>query len=242
MITIPHHCGVQASALPWGLWRALMGKGQNELELERPIQWCLPVYSAAMEELDGDDVRVSSRGRYAERDIVQVALGVVKAKRNKGKERLPSSHSPYSFLVTSCLPSLFKTFLTQKASSFFCLLLFYLQDKILLDSTSCSGTPDPPSSASRVLQHHTRFWTVLLVWIKQVVGTGGTGGPSLCPLAEMTSITQTDQEANAAVVSNSCQERFLWGCDVDTEVKPEEGISFTGREGACKTCQRLRPG
>lgn len=28
--------------------------------------------SAAMEELDGDDVRVSSRGRFAERDIVQV--------------------------------------------------------------------------------------------------------------------------------------------------------------------------
>lgn len=27
-----------------------------------------------MEELDGDDVRVSSRGRYAERDIVQVDL------------------------------------------------------------------------------------------------------------------------------------------------------------------------
>lgn len=104
-----------------------------------------------MEELDGDDVRVSSRGRYAERDIVQVTLGVLKAKRNKGKERFLSSHSPYSFLVTSGLPSLFKTFLTQKASSFFCLLLFYLQDKILLDSTSCSGTPDPPSSASRVL-------------------------------------------------------------------------------------------
>ena len=30
------------------------------------------VFSAAMEELDGDDVRVSSRGRYAERDIVHV--------------------------------------------------------------------------------------------------------------------------------------------------------------------------
>lgn len=27
-----------------------------------------------MEELDGDEVRVSSRGRYAERDIVQVGL------------------------------------------------------------------------------------------------------------------------------------------------------------------------
>lgn len=32
------------------------------------------VFSAAMEELDGDDVRVSYRGRYAERDIVQVDL------------------------------------------------------------------------------------------------------------------------------------------------------------------------
>lgn len=28
--------------------------------------------SSAMEELDGDEVRVSSRGRFAERDIVQV--------------------------------------------------------------------------------------------------------------------------------------------------------------------------
>ena len=28
--------------------------------------------NAAMEELDGDTVRLSSRGRYAERDIVQV--------------------------------------------------------------------------------------------------------------------------------------------------------------------------
>lgn len=79
-----------------------------------------------MEELDGDDVRVSSRGRYAERDIVQVALRVVKAKRNDGKERLPRSHSPYSFLVTSCLPSLFKTFLTQRASSFFRLFVVVL--------------------------------------------------------------------------------------------------------------------
>lgn len=32
----------------------------------------LNVTSPAMEELDGDEVRVSSRGRYAERDIVQV--------------------------------------------------------------------------------------------------------------------------------------------------------------------------
>lgn len=30
----------------------------------------------AMEELDGDEVRVSSRGRYAERDIVQVTLSL----------------------------------------------------------------------------------------------------------------------------------------------------------------------
>lgn len=28
--------------------------------------------SSAMVELDGDEVRISSRGRYAERDIVQV--------------------------------------------------------------------------------------------------------------------------------------------------------------------------
>ena len=28
----------------------------------------------AMDELDGDDVRLSSRGRYAERDIVQVNI------------------------------------------------------------------------------------------------------------------------------------------------------------------------
>ncbi|XP_024620452.1 copine-9 isoform X3 [Neophocaena asiaeorientalis asiaeorientalis] len=33
-----------------------------------------PAMFEAMEELDGDDVRVSSRGRYAERDIVQVDL------------------------------------------------------------------------------------------------------------------------------------------------------------------------
>lgn len=30
------------------------------------------LYFQAMVELDGDDVRVSSRGKYAERDIVQV--------------------------------------------------------------------------------------------------------------------------------------------------------------------------
>lgn len=32
----------------------------------------IPFYFQAMIELDGDDVRVSSRGKYAERDIVQV--------------------------------------------------------------------------------------------------------------------------------------------------------------------------
>uniref|UniRef100_A0A8C6V6B4 Copine family member 9 n=1 Tax=Naja naja TaxID=35670 RepID=A0A8C6V6B4_NAJNA len=34
-------------------------------------QSCVCLLSSAMEELDGDEVRVSSRGRYAERDIVQ---------------------------------------------------------------------------------------------------------------------------------------------------------------------------
>lgn len=58
-----------------------------------------------MEELDGDDVRVSSRGRYAERDIVQVALGIGKAKRNKGKEWLPIGRTPYVVLVTTFLLS-----------------------------------------------------------------------------------------------------------------------------------------
>lgn len=32
---------------------------------------------SAMEELDGDEVRVSSRGRLAERDIVQVLLMII---------------------------------------------------------------------------------------------------------------------------------------------------------------------
>jgi hypothetical protein len=30
------------------------------------------IFVSAMEVLDGDDVRLSSRGKYAERDIVQV--------------------------------------------------------------------------------------------------------------------------------------------------------------------------
>lgn len=33
---------------------------------------------AAMNVLDGDDVRLSSKGRYAERDIVQVNIGIIK--------------------------------------------------------------------------------------------------------------------------------------------------------------------
>ena len=37
----------------------------------------------AMEELDGDTVRLSSRGRYAERDIVQVNLHVSCLEKNK---------------------------------------------------------------------------------------------------------------------------------------------------------------
>ena len=37
----------------------------------------------AMEELDGDTVRLSSRGRYAERDIVQVNLHVSYLEKNK---------------------------------------------------------------------------------------------------------------------------------------------------------------
>ena len=32
---------------------------------------------AAMKVLDGDDVRLSSKGRYAERDIVQVQITVI---------------------------------------------------------------------------------------------------------------------------------------------------------------------
>uniref|UniRef100_A0A8B9MAX2 Copine family member 9 n=1 Tax=Accipiter nisus TaxID=211598 RepID=A0A8B9MAX2_9AVES len=47
---------VTASALPMSI--IIVGVGPAEFE--------------AMEELDGDEVRVSSRGRYAERDIVQV--------------------------------------------------------------------------------------------------------------------------------------------------------------------------
>ncbi|XP_009700071.1 PREDICTED: copine-9-like [Cariama cristata] len=46
---------VTASALPMSI--IIVGVGPAEFE--------------AMEELDGDEVRVSSRGRYAERDIVQ---------------------------------------------------------------------------------------------------------------------------------------------------------------------------
>lgn len=48
----------QASALPISI--IIVGIGQADFE--------------AMNVLDGDDVRLSSRGRYAERDIVQVIL------------------------------------------------------------------------------------------------------------------------------------------------------------------------
>lgn len=34
--------------------------------------YILFIFSLAMVELDGDEIRISSRGRYAERDIVQV--------------------------------------------------------------------------------------------------------------------------------------------------------------------------
>lgn len=34
------------------------------------------ISSSAMIELDGDEIRISSRGRYAERDIVQVQIHV----------------------------------------------------------------------------------------------------------------------------------------------------------------------
>uniref|UniRef100_A0A8C6YWW0 Copine C-terminal domain-containing protein n=1 Tax=Nothoprocta perdicaria TaxID=30464 RepID=A0A8C6YWW0_NOTPE len=42
-----------------------------------------PAEFEAMEELDGDEVRVSSRGRYAERDIVQVPAGAGMARLAK---------------------------------------------------------------------------------------------------------------------------------------------------------------
>lgn len=35
------------------------------------------IFSSAMIELDGDEIRISSRGRYAERDIVQVKVHVL---------------------------------------------------------------------------------------------------------------------------------------------------------------------
>ena len=66
-----------------------------------------------MEELDGDDVRVSSRGRYAERDIVQVALGVVKAERDKA-----SSEPPPSLLPSHCLSPLTPSAATERVPFF----------------------------------------------------------------------------------------------------------------------------
>ena len=50
----------QASALPLSI--IIVGIGDADFE--------------AMDVLDGDDVRLSSRGRYAERDIVQVSCGI----------------------------------------------------------------------------------------------------------------------------------------------------------------------
>lgn len=41
------------------------------------INWVLLVSTSAMIELDGDEIRISSRGRYAERDIVQVPVCVL---------------------------------------------------------------------------------------------------------------------------------------------------------------------
>jgi len=39
---------------------------------EQRHKFCVFPATVAMETLDGDDVRLSSRGRFAERDIVQV--------------------------------------------------------------------------------------------------------------------------------------------------------------------------
>ena len=51
---------LQASSLPLSI--IIVGIGDADFE--------------AMDVLDGDDVRLSSRGRYAERDIVQVSVQV----------------------------------------------------------------------------------------------------------------------------------------------------------------------
>jgi len=52
---------------------------------------CVCAY-AAMKVLDGDDVRLSARGRYAERDIVQVIYTDC------------SHHEKYVFLIGSVSP------------------------------------------------------------------------------------------------------------------------------------------
>lgn len=54
-LSSPATCGVQAAKLPMSI--IIVGVGQAEFD--------------AMVELDGDDVRISSRGKLAERDIVQ---------------------------------------------------------------------------------------------------------------------------------------------------------------------------
>ena len=53
------------------LWLRLTFIVEADISL---INRCL--FSAAMVELDGDDIRISSRGKLAERDIVQVGKAV----------------------------------------------------------------------------------------------------------------------------------------------------------------------
>lgn len=59
--------GLTVSAWDWGT-SALSCQGH-----QLPHSHACPPYTA-MVELDGDDVRISSRGKLAERDIVQVKL------------------------------------------------------------------------------------------------------------------------------------------------------------------------
>lgn len=51
---------------------------KNSIVISDCVSVCLSLLSlSAMEELDGDEVRVSSRGRLAERDIVQVLFTIL---------------------------------------------------------------------------------------------------------------------------------------------------------------------
>ena len=59
-------CSSQAASLPLSI--IIVGIGDADFE--------------AMEVLDGDDVRLSSRGRYAERDIVQVTSHLLRVRVN----------------------------------------------------------------------------------------------------------------------------------------------------------------